>query len=191
MKPPVQPDEVNVWAVADQSVRVAGLGHTPEVTQCWMTPKECRLFGVGTENWWPTISSGPPAMQGSTLTRKVWKWKKKNGNKQLSLITKMESDISLGKSPIVSGMKWSQHARRLLFRTWEITSPEMDLGGGETTNNQIQLLIRNLIVMQPPEWNNILFCAPLGGTRCQVFSIQPAALRRLPAFPAQGTFKPH
>lgn len=39
MKPPVQPDEVNVWAVgevvlADQSVRVAGLGHTPEVTRC-------------------------------------------------------------------------------------------------------------------------------------------------------------
>lgn len=47
------------------------------------------------------------------------------------------------------------------------------LGGKKTTNNQIQLLIRNLIVMQPPEWNNILFCVPLGGTRCQVFSIHP------------------
>lgn len=39
MKPPGQFDKVDVWTVdedvgADQSVRAAGSGHTPEVTRC-------------------------------------------------------------------------------------------------------------------------------------------------------------
>lgn len=51
----------------------------------------------------------------------------------------------------------------------------MDLGRKKKTitNYQIQLLIRNLIVMQPSKWNNILFCVPLGSTRCQVLGIHP------------------
>lgn len=86
-------------------------------------------------------------------------------------MTKMESDISLGKIPYIFRYEMKLAFAQIVIPylgdniSWKWTWGEKNT----TTNYQIQLLIRNLIVMQPSKWNNILFCVSLGSTRCQVF----------------------
>lgn len=124
---------------------------------------------------------------GHNITRRTETW-----------ITEIESDNSLlGRKKISSSMKWT--SVHIVIQFWGDYSSENRLGEKKNpTNNQLQLLIKNLIVMQPPKWNNILFLCSAqwyktsGVQYCLCFQASLAASTeihiRLKQFRHPGTF---